>query len=84
MDRYERIFLPYQENIVLLQLKIRQGILTNSHTKMDEYRLTDMEEPREEWLEQIMREAAEEARITNESALKNYFDNIRKKANAIV
>ena len=31
-----------------------------------------------------MREAAEEARITNESALKNYFDNIRKKANAIV
>ena len=50
---------------------------------MDEYRLTDIEEPHEEWLEQIMLEAAEDARITNECALTKYFDNIRKKASMI-
>ena len=47
---------------------------------MDEYRLTDLEEPRDEWLEQIMREAAEDAAQSNQEALEQYFDDMRRKA----
>ena len=43
---------------------------------IDSYRLTDMEEPTDEMLAQIMREAAEDARKANADATKRFFDEI--------
>ena len=41
---------------------------------INSYRLTSLEDPPEEVLAQIMKEAAEEARIENEKATKRFFD----------
>ena len=47
-----------------------------SEEQINSYRLTSMEEPTDEMLAYIMREAAEDARISNEAALKKYFEEI--------
>jgi len=44
--------------------------------ELNKYRLTSMEEPSDEMLAYIMREAAEDARKSNEAALKKYFGEI--------
>ena len=49
-----------------------------SEREINQYRLTDMEEPTDEMLAYIMHEVAEEARITNEEAHKRYFAEIRE------
>ena len=41
---------------------------------IDTYKLTSMEEPSDEILSQIMREAAEDARKSNEEATERYFN----------
>lgn len=45
---------------------------------IDSYRLTDLDEPTDEMLAQIMREAAEDARKANADATKLFFDEIEK------
>ncbi|WP_294985619.1 hypothetical protein [uncultured Fibrobacter sp.] len=50
---------------------------------IDSYRLTDLEEPTDEMLAQIMREAAEDARKANADATKRFFDEIEKAAATI-
>jgi hypothetical protein len=54
-------------------------------TKKDinSYRLTDLDEPSDEMLAQIMSEAAEEARKANAKATKQFFDELKKAALAI-
>lgn len=52
--------------------------MTMTTKDINDYRLTDMEEPTDEMLSQIMREAAEEARISNEEATRKFFDDIMK------
>lgn len=47
---------------------------------IDTYKLTSMEEPTDEVLSQLMREAAEEARETNAQATQRYFDELRQAA----
>ena len=47
-----------------------------SEREINQYRLTDMEEPTDEMLAYIMHEVAEEARITNEEAMERYFNEI--------
>ena len=47
---------------------------------IDTYKLTSMEEPTDEVLSQLMREAAEEARATNAQATQRYFDELRQAA----
>ena len=47
---------------------------------IDNYRLTSLEEPTEEMLAQLMREAAEEARETNAEATQRYFEELRRAA----
>ena len=42
-----------------------------------------MEEPTDEMLAQIMREAAEDARKANEKATERFFDELNKAAEAI-
>ena len=49
-----------------------------SEEEINKYRLTSLEEPTDEMLSYIMREAAEEARKSNEAALRKYFDEISK------
>ncbi len=51
--------------------------------EMDAYRLTSMEEPTDEMLEQLMAEAAEEAKSSNEAATANFFAQLRKEASTI-
>jgi hypothetical protein len=50
---------------------------------IDTYKLTSMEEPSDEVLSQLMREAAEEARETNAKATQRYFDKLRQAAATI-
>ena len=45
---------------------------------INSYRLTSLEEPPEEYLAQIMREAAEDAFIRQEEATKNYFEELQQ------
>ena len=47
---------------------------------IDNYRLTSMEEPSDEVLEQLMREAAEEATQTNREATIRFFEEIKQAA----
>ena len=47
---------------------------------IDTYKLTSTEEPTDEVLSQLMREAAEEARETNARATQRYFDELRQAA----
>ena len=49
---------------------------------IDNYRLTSMEEPSDEALAQLMREAAEEASQTNSEATARFFEEIRQAAAA--
>lgn len=49
---------------------------------IDNYRLTSMEEPSDEVLAQLMREAAEEASQTNNEATARFFEEIRQAAAA--
>ena len=47
---------------------------------IDTYKLTSTEEPTDEVLSQLMREAAEEARETNAEATQRYFEELRRAA----
>ena len=47
---------------------------------IDTYKLTSMEEPTDEVLSQLLREAAEEARETNAQATQRFFDELRQAA----
>ncbi|MBR5092931.1 MAG: hypothetical protein IKX32_05620 [Bacteroidales bacterium] len=48
-----------------------------SEKELNAYRLTSMEEPTDEMLSCIMKEAAEEARNRWEQAEKSFFDHLR-------
>ena len=50
---------------------------------IDTYKLTSMEEPTDEVLSQLMREAAEDARVANILSTKRYFDELKQAAAAI-
>ena len=50
---------------------------------IDNYRLTSLEEPSDEVLSQLMREAAEEARESNRKATERFFGQLRKDAEKI-
>ena len=52
----------------------------NIDMSIDTYKLTSTEEPTDEVLSQLMREAAEEARETNAQATQRYFDELRQAA----
>jgi hypothetical protein len=60
-----------------------QGAPMTTTKSIDSYRLTDLEEPTDEMLAQIMREAAEDARKANADATKRFFDEIEKAAATI-
>jgi len=51
--------------------------------EFNSYRLTSLEEPTDEMLSRIMREAAEEAKIRNEKATRIYFENLRRESEKI-
>ena len=50
---------------------------------IDTYRLTSMEEPTDEVLSQLMKEAAEEAKRTNDEATARYFEQLNKAAESV-
>lgn len=49
-----------------------------SEKEINAYRLTSLEDPTDEMLAYIMREVAEEAKVTNEEALKKFFKEIKE------
>ena len=49
---------------------------------IDTYRLTSLEEPSDEILSQLMREAAEDARQRNEAADKRFFEELQRLSSA--
>ena len=50
---------------------------------IDTYRLTSMEEPSDAVLSQLMKEAAEDAKRTNDEATNRFFEQIRQDAQKI-
>lgn len=50
---------------------------------IDTYKFTSFEEPTDEVLEQLMKEAAEDAREANDKATRQYFDELQKAATAV-
>lgn len=59
--------------------KRKNSVTIMSEQEINSYRLTDTEEPTDEMLAYIMREVAEEARISNEEAEKRFFSEINEK-----
>jgi U3 small nucleolar ribonucleoprotein component len=59
-----------------------ETIKTAKIMSIDTYRLTSMEEPTDEVLSQLMREAAEDASQTNAEATTRFFDEIKQAAAA--
>ena len=59
---------------------LRPGTKRKKIMSIDTYKLTSMEEPTDEVLSQLMREAAEEARETNAQATQRFFDELRQAA----
>lgn len=57
---------------------VNNHLRTMSEKEINAYRLTSMEEPTDEMLAYIMREVAEEARQTNEEAIRRYFLEIKE------
>lgn len=51
---------------------------------IDTYKLTSMEEPTDEVLSQLMKEAAEDARVSNEEATERYFSHMMEEAQKAV
>ncbi len=47
---------------------------------IDTYRLTSLEEPSDALLSQLMKEAAEEAKRTNDEATNRFFEQMRDEA----
>ena len=70
--------INYTELFVTLQRKREKG----HNMSIDTYKLTSMEEPTDEVLEQLMREAAEEASQTNREATIRFFEEIKQAAAA--
>jgi hypothetical protein len=58
-------------------------IIKNYNMSIDTYKLTSMEEPTDEVLSQLMREAAQDAQKANEQATQRYFEELRQAAAAI-
>ena len=50
---------------------------------IDTYKLTSMEEPSDEMLEQLMSDAAKEARVSNEEATAKFFAQLKEEASKI-
>ena len=50
---------------------------------IDTYKITSMEEPSEEILSQLMKEAAEDAREANIKATNQFFDELKKAAEEV-
>lgn len=62
----------------MLDLHIAKQNINTMPNDINSYRLTSLEEPPEEYLAQIMREAAEDAFIRQEEATKKYFEELQQ------
>lgn len=51
--------------------------------ELNSYRLTSLDEPSDEMLSQIMKEAAAEAKQKREIAYKRYMDDLQRKVDAL-
>ena len=68
---------------VLISFLSLQQQKKNYIMSIDTYKLTSMEEPTDEVLSQLMREAAQDAQKANEQATQRYFEELRQAAAAI-
>ena len=64
--------------------KIKPIFADDMKQTIDTYKLTSMEEPSDEILSQLMREAAEDARKSNEEATERYFNQMMIEAQKVV
>ena len=62
---------------------LRPQINAGMKQTIDTYRLTSMEEPSDEVLSQLMKEAAEEARHKSEEATTRFFNQLNKAAEKV-
>lgn len=62
----------------MLDLHIAKQNINTMPNDINSYRLTSLEEPPEEYLAQIMREAAEDAEKENQAATQKYFEELQQ------
>lgn len=62
----------------MLDLHINKQNINAMPNDINSYRLTSLEEPPEEYLAQIMREAAEDAEKENQAATQKYFAELQQ------
>jgi hypothetical protein len=62
----------------LLDLHIAKQNINAMPNDINSYRLTSLEEPPEEYLAQIMREAAEDAEKENQATTQKYFEELKQ------
>ena len=75
LKQFFPFFFVYYEKLPIFADDMKQTI--------DTYKLTSMEEPSDEILSQIMREAAEDARKSNEEATERYFNQMMIEARKV-
>ena len=75
-------FATFTTNFARKILSLQRNINRNAIMSIDTYKLTSMEEPSDEILAQLMREAAEEASRTNREATTRFFEEIKQAAAA--
>ena len=76
------LFPPKANNIPKLFVNLQRYYNVGRNMSIDTYKLTSMEEPSDEVLEQLMREVAEEASQTNREATTRFFEEIKQAAAA--
>ena len=54
-----------------------------SEKKMNAYRFSSGEEPSDEMLSQLMKEVAQEAKESNQKAMREFFESLKREAKAI-
>ena len=78
----DKKLVKYLERIDIFPI-FAATIIKNYNMSIDTYKLTSMEEPTDEVLSQLMREAAQDAQKANEQATQRYFEELRQAAAAI-
>ena len=78
----DKKILKYLERIDIFPI-FAAAKLKNYNMSIDTYKLTSLEEPTDEILSQLMREAAQDAQKANEQATQRYFEELKQAAAAI-
>lgn len=80
LNPFSNHFMPISSFIQINVVALLSLLTKEVKMSIDSYRLTSLDEPTDAMLQQIMSEAAADARQKGEAAHKRYFDQLRRDA----